>query len=103
MHTVPLPTLQDTLKLASKIAKLAKVEDVITLRGELGAGKTAFARAFIQSLNGNNQEVPSPTFTLYRFMSCRNLQFIILTYIDSHQPMKCLNWALKKHLPRVFQ
>ena len=64
MHTVPLPTLQDTLKLASKIAKLAKVGDVITLRGELGAGKTAFARAFIQSLKGSNQEVPSPTFTL---------------------------------------
>src|SRR5207237_7841012 len=37
--------------------------DVIALKGELGAGKTSFARAFIQT-RGGAQPVPSPTFTL---------------------------------------
>src|SRR5258705_7120494 len=39
--------------------------DVITLSGDLGAGKTAAARAMIRYLAGDDElEVPSPTFTL---------------------------------------
>lgn len=49
--------------LARAIAILARPRDVITLAGTLGAGKTAFARAFIAA-RGGGAEVPSPTFTL---------------------------------------
>src|SRR5260370_28632867 len=39
--------------------------DVIALSGDLGAGKTAAARAMIRYLAGDDAlEVPSPTFTL---------------------------------------
>lgn len=38
--------------------------DVVALRGELGAGKSALARAVIQARAGAPVEVPSPTFTL---------------------------------------
>jgi len=39
--------------------------DVIGLRGELGAGKTTFARALLQALLGDEDlEIPSPTFAL---------------------------------------
>jgi tRNA threonylcarbamoyladenosine biosynthesis protein TsaE len=37
---------------------------VIALKGDLGTGKTVFARAFIRALCGADTEVPSPTFTL---------------------------------------
>jgi tRNA threonylcarbamoyladenosine biosynthesis protein TsaE len=37
---------------------------VIALKGDLGTGKTVFARAFIRALCGEKIEVPSPTFTL---------------------------------------
>lgn len=37
---------------------------MIALQGDLGVGKTVFARAFIRALCGQLTEVPSPTFTL---------------------------------------
>jgi tRNA threonylcarbamoyladenosine biosynthesis protein TsaE len=45
------------------LAKVARPGDVIALKGELGAGKTSFARAFIGA-RGGNEVVPSPSFTL---------------------------------------
>jgi tRNA threonylcarbamoyladenosine biosynthesis protein TsaE len=50
--------------LAAWLAPLLKTGDVVTLKGDLGAGKTAFARALINVLAGREEEVPSPTFTL---------------------------------------
>jgi tRNA threonylcarbamoyladenosine biosynthesis protein TsaE len=52
-----------TAALAVRLAAVARPGDVIALRGPLGAGKTAFARAFIHA-SGGTGEVPSPTFTL---------------------------------------
>ena len=59
-----LPDLTATERLAGRVAALARAGDVIALAGPLGAGKTAFARAFITALVGAPVEVPSPTFTL---------------------------------------
>ena len=53
----------DTAKIAEKIAQIAQVGDIFALNGTLGAGKSVFARAFIQYLTGV-KDVPSPTFTL---------------------------------------
>lgn len=60
----PLPTLADTAALAERLAPLLKSGDVIALHGDLGAGKTTFARALINALMAENTEVPSPTYTL---------------------------------------
>lgn len=53
-----------TVKFGQALAELARNGDVILLAGDLGAGKTALARALIQTLCGASTEVPSPTFTL---------------------------------------
>lgn len=54
----------DTVQIAEFVASIARRGDIIALSGDLGAGKTAFARGFIRSLAGGQQDVPSPTFTL---------------------------------------
>lgn len=62
---VPLPDEAATAALAAHLATQARAGDVLALSGDLGAGKTAFARAFVRSLpGGEDEEVPSPTFTL---------------------------------------
>jgi N-acetylmuramate 1-kinase len=54
-----------TAYLMADLALLIGPGDVITLSGDLGAGKTAAARAMIRYLAGDDTvEVPSPTFTL---------------------------------------
>ena len=63
MIVTELPDEDATAALAARIAALARPGDVIALKGELGTGKTSFARAFIRA-RGGGEAVPSPTFTL---------------------------------------
>lgn len=56
-------SLAATGQLAANIARALQPGDGIALKGPLGAGKTAFARALIRAM-GVGEEVPSPTFTL---------------------------------------
>lgn len=51
--------------LAELVAVFARRGDVIALEGDLGAGKTTWARAFIRAMIADAEaEVPSPTFPL---------------------------------------
>ncbi len=53
-----------TRTLARRIAAAAGAGDIIALSGDLGSGKTVFARAFVHAYCGMSDDVPSPTFTL---------------------------------------
>lgn len=55
---------EETARLAAALAKKLQPGDTILLIGDVGAGKTHFARALIQSLLDMPEDVPSPTFTL---------------------------------------
>ncbi len=64
-RVVELPDLAATERLAGAVAAQARAGDAILLDGPLGAGKTAFARAFLRALTEDpGLEVPSPSFTL---------------------------------------
>lgn len=61
---LPVADEAGTAQLARGLAKLCIKGDVLGLVGDLGSGKTTFARAFINALMPKEVEVPSPTFTL---------------------------------------
>lgn len=63
-RTVPISGLVDTQKMADMLAKRLRCGDVVTLAGDLGAGKTTFAQFLIAALSLEVVEVTSPTFTL---------------------------------------
>ncbi|MGY4255782.1 tRNA threonylcarbamoyl adenosine modification protein YjeE [Bradyrhizobium sp. USDA 4516] len=63
--SVALANETATAELMADLALLIGAGDVITLSGDLGAGKTTAARALIRYLADDDAlEVPSPTFTL---------------------------------------
>jgi tRNA threonylcarbamoyladenosine biosynthesis protein TsaE len=71
-RVVDLPDLAATGRLAGAVAARARAGDAILLEGPLGAGKTAFARAFLRHLTGDPAlEVPSPSFTLVQTYDTR--------------------------------
>jgi len=53
----------DTERIAQRIAALVRAGDLITLVGEMGAGKTYFAQCFGRAL-GVSEPITSPTFNL---------------------------------------
>ena len=53
-----------TARLGQWFAAHLRAGDCLLLEGQIGAGKSHFARAFIQARLGRAEDVPSPTFTL---------------------------------------
>ena len=81
--TVALADEQATRRLMTDVAALLMPGDLITLSGDLGAGKTTFARALIRHLAGDEGiEVPSPTFTL---MQSYQLPAFTLVHADLYR------------------
>ncbi len=63
-HRFTLPDAGATTALAAGFGGHLRPGDCLLLSGPVGAGKTHFARALIQSLQETPEDVPSPTFTL---------------------------------------
>ncbi|MEC7490680.1 MAG: tRNA (adenosine(37)-N6)-threonylcarbamoyltransferase complex ATPase subunit type 1 TsaE [Pseudomonadota bacterium] len=67
-RVVPLPGRSATMELATEFANHVCTGDVIALTGDLGVGKTEFARSLIgaraQQEAVDIGHVPSPTYTL---------------------------------------
>jgi len=64
-YQIKTHSAQETIDLAEKISTLAKPGDVMTLEGDLGAGKTTFTKGFARGL-GVKRTVNSPTFTIIK-------------------------------------
>ena len=54
---------EETIRFAANLAAKSKPGDVYTLTGDLGVGKTVFAKGFAKGL-GVTEPVTSPTFTI---------------------------------------
>lgn len=62
--SITVATPSETERVAALVARHCRPGDCILLQGDLGAGKTTFARGFIRALASVDDEVVSPTFTL---------------------------------------
>ena len=60
---IDLPDEDATIALARRLAPSLRDGGVVYLRGELGAGKTTFARALLREL-GAGERIKSPTYSL---------------------------------------
>lgn len=58
-------SVEETIELAAALGSMLKPGDVVTLDGDLGAGKTHFAKGIAVAL-GVNGVVNSPTFTIIK-------------------------------------
>ncbi|MCA3561198.1 MAG: tRNA (adenosine(37)-N6)-threonylcarbamoyltransferase complex ATPase subunit type 1 TsaE [Aestuariivirga sp.] len=68
---------------AAELSLFARPGMVLLLQGEIGAGKSTFARAFIRALAGGAAfDVPSPTFTL---VQTYNETRVPLAHADLHR------------------
>ena len=91
-----LPDEQATIVLAEQV--YAALPDklagwTVLLRGELGAGKSTFARAFIKAA-GHEGAVPSPTYTLvepYKLAS-GTIYHIDLYRVSDEEELRYLGW-----------
>lgn len=71
----------DTTMLAKKIARVLTKHDVITLTGDLGAGKTTFVSGVIHAFD-KNIDVTSPTFVI---LKCYFDTKIPIFHIDAYR------------------
>ena len=104
----------ETARVASALARRLDPGAVILLYGQLGAGKTAFVRGFVQGRGVAADEVSSPTFTLiqeygggavyhvdlYRLQPTE-VDDLGLEELPESGGLLCIEWA--DRLPRPFR
>ena len=97
----------DSFQLAKKLGEKAKKGEIYCLEGELGTGKTVFAKGFAKGL-GIEEIVDSPTFTIvkeyqgreklyhfdvYRIEDIEELQEIGFSEMISGDAICLIEWA----------
>lgn len=71
--------VESTENLARTIAPTAKPGDIFLLSGQIGTGKSVFARNFIQQRLkpfGASQDIPSPTYTIVQTYEAGNIEIL---------------------------
>ncbi|WP_066479571.1 MULTISPECIES: tRNA (adenosine(37)-N6)-threonylcarbamoyltransferase complex ATPase subunit type 1 TsaE [unclassified Sphingomonas] len=76
-------SIDDSLALGARIARVARPGDVVTLSGPLGAGKTSIARGLLNEL-GLEGEAPSPSYAIVQPYAPPEVQFPVL-HVDLYR------------------
>lgn len=95
--TLFLPDEDSTAFLGAWFADTLRAGDCLLLEGPIGAGKSHFARSFIQARLGRVEDVPSPTFTLVQTYQADVEIWHADLYRLTH-PMRCWSWVWTKPL-----
>ena len=106
---------EESFQIAKKLGEKAKKGEIYCLEGELGTGKTVFAKGFAKGL-GIEEIVDSPTFTIvkeyqgreklyhfdvYRIEDVEELQEIGFSEMISGDAICLIEWAsqIEKEIP----
>lgn len=101
VQTLPNLTEGAVRRLAHDVAFALKPGDVLTLEGDLGAGKTTFARALIEALAQTpGMEIPSPTFTLVQSYEAPRMEIAHFDLYRLGAPEELLELGLDLALSR---
>ena len=97
MHEMKLPDEAATIELGRRIADLLPGDTAgwtLLLRGELGAGKSTFARALLSAM-GHQGSAPSPTYTLIEpyELAGRMIYHIDLYRVSNVDELEYLGWS----------
>lgn len=85
MSTYTSHSAHETKAIGKELARTLVGGDIVILKGELGAGKTAFTIGIAEGL-GIKKEVTSPTFTLMSFYPVENHETIKkLVHVDTYR------------------
>ncbi len=106
-HSVFLQDEAATLQYGNSLAKRLRGDELVLLRGDLGAGKTTLVRGILRGL-GHTGSVKSPTYTLlepyelaqqtvyhfdfYRIVDSQELEFIGIDELMDADAIKLVEW-----------
>ena len=104
---IDLPDAEATAQLARRLAPALAAGGVVYLQGELGVGKTSFARALLRAL-GAGERIKSPTYSLveryelpaltawhldlYRIADPGELEWLGLDALDAPASLALIEW-----------
>jgi tRNA threonylcarbamoyladenosine biosynthesis protein TsaE len=75
----------DTEALGKRLASRLATGDVVMLEGELGAGKTTLIRGLTQGLDGDPDQVSSPSFVIIQSYECGARGIARLHHVDLYR------------------
>ncbi|MFN4057737.1 MAG: tRNA (adenosine(37)-N6)-threonylcarbamoyltransferase complex ATPase subunit type 1 TsaE [Roseinatronobacter sp.] len=91
------PSPEATAQIATRFGGGLRAGDTVLLHGPVGAGKSHFARALIQSrlaAEGRSEDVPSPTFTLVQTYALAGVEIWHADLYRLHDPLECVELGL---------
>jgi tRNA threonylcarbamoyladenosine biosynthesis protein TsaE len=90
LPTLTLPDESATLALGAALAPHVEPGLVVTLRGELGAGKTTLVRGLLRAL-GHAGRVKSPTYALVEVYEVSRLSLYHFDFYRFHDPSEWID------------